>query len=306
MAGFGKDSGPTLPPRSQPLFGITVPDPRPLIEPNISFGISTSQMEDHKSPPLNFHGNADLFQVEPSSDGNISPPKPTSHIPAKRTRSSPLCMTTKVVSTPMIYLDEAEAEREACAKAKRLARFGTELSQQQPVEVLHEDSKWHKSPDTKHTKVSATTDYEGFMTIDTENQEPSTAIVGLCKDMCPESEREERERKGDLDQYERLDGEKNQTSISLAVKKYTRTAEREACLIRPMPILQKTMNYLLDLLNQPYNNNFLGMYNFLWDRMRAIRMDLRMQHIFDQHAIIMLEQMKHMRKQSVLLVLALN
>lgn len=74
---------------------------------------------------------------------------------------------------------------------------------------------------------------------------------------------------------------------------YTRTAEREAFLIRPMPILQKTMDYLLDLLNQPYNNNFLSMYNFLWDRMRAIRMDLRMQHIFDQHAIIMLEQMVH-------------
>lgn len=146
----------------------------------------------------------------------------------------------------VFFLNDVEC-REACAKAKRLARFGTELSRQQPVEVLHEDSKWHKSPDTKHTKVSATTDYEGFMSIDTENQEPSTAIVGLCKDMCPgiwgffvfqyflglilerwqllfhfysaESEREERERKGDLDQYERLDGEKNQTSISLAVKK---------------------------------------------------------------------------------------
>lgn len=34
-----------------------------------------------------------------------------------------------------------------------------------------------------------------------------------------ESERAERERKGDLDQYERLDGDRNQTSKSLAVKK---------------------------------------------------------------------------------------
>lgn len=58
-----------------------------------------------------------------------------------------------------------------------------------------------------------------------------------------------------------------------------------------MPILQKTIDYLLNVLDQPYDDRFLGMYNFLWDRMRAIRMDLRMQHIFNQGAIIMLEQM---------------
>lgn len=34
-----------------------------------------------------------------------------------------------------------------------------------------------------------------------------------------ESERAERERKGDLDQYERVDGDRNQTSKALAVKK---------------------------------------------------------------------------------------
>lgn len=58
-----------------------------------------------------------------------------------------------------------------------------------------------------------------------------------------------------------------------------------------MPILQKTMDYLLTLLDQPYDESFLRVYNFLWDRMRAIRMDLRMQHIFNQGAITMLEQM---------------
>ncbi|KAG2272954.1 hypothetical protein Bca52824_067509 [Brassica carinata] len=58
-----------------------------------------------------------------------------------------------------------------------------------------------------------------------------------------------------------------------------------------MPILQNTMEYLLSLLDRPYNENFLGMYNFLWDRMRAIRMDLRMQHIFNREAITLLEQM---------------
>ncbi|CAI0625834.1 unnamed protein product [Linum tenue] len=70
-----------------------------------------------------------------------------------------------------------------------------------------------------------------------------------------------------------------------------RTAEREAYLIRPMAVLQKTIDYLLSLLDQPYDGNFLGRYNFLWDRMRAIRMDLRMQHSFNVEAITMLEQM---------------
>ncbi|KAF3609857.1 hypothetical protein DY000_02051327 [Brassica cretica] len=124
---------------------------------------------------------------------------------------------------------------------------------------------------------------------DFESSEQPSLIVGLCPDMCPDSERGERERKGDLDHYERVDGDRNQTSKSLAVKKYTRTAEREAILIRPMPILQNTMEYLLSY--RPYNENFLGMYNFLWDRMRAIRMDLRMQHIFNREAITLLEQM---------------
>lgn len=81
------------------------------------------------------------------------------------------------------------------------------------------------------------------------------------------------------------------TTYISAFEKYTRTAEREAVLIRPMPILQNTMEYLLSLLDRPYNENFLGMYNFLWDRMRAIRMDLRMQHIFNREAITLLEQM---------------
>ncbi|KAH6768895.1 SAC3/GANP/Nin1/mts3/eIF-3 p25 family [Perilla frutescens var. frutescens] len=106
-----------------------------------------------------------------------------------------------------------------------------------------------------------------------------------------EPERSERKRKGDLNQYERLDGDRNVTSGFLAVKKYTRTAEREAELILPLPILQKTIDYLMNLLDGPYDDIFLGLYSFLWDRMRAIRMDLRMQHIFNLEAITMLEQM---------------
>lgn len=49
-----------------------------------------------------------------------------------------------------------------------------------------------------------------------------------------EQERAERERKGDLDQYERLDGDRNQTTESLAVKKVSiRPAFSKSCFIAP-------------------------------------------------------------------------
>ncbi|KAG9457473.1 hypothetical protein H6P81_001981 [Aristolochia fimbriata] len=191
-----------------------------------------------------------------------------------------------------------DIEREKQAKAKRLARF---MEPTKPAQEFSNNTSImiRQSQGTEEKQKNSAPHYVEEVSIapnrsvlgDNDYQESSAVIVGLCQDMCPESEREERERKGDLDKYERLDGDRNQTTKYLAVKKYNRTAEREAILIRPMPVLQKTITYLLGLLNQPYDETFLGIYNFLWDRMRAIRMDLRMQHLFNQHAIVMLEQM---------------
>ncbi|XP_057959584.1 SAC3 family protein B isoform X2 [Malania oleifera] len=213
----------------------------------------------------------------------------------KRTRSPPLTSSNQVVSP------EDGAERELQAKAKRLARFKDELNQSVRASPNIVNPKLHSNRHEHYMErqklfggypVEAAGDFtNGNVLSDHDGLESSNIIVGLCPDMCPESERAERERKGDLDQYERADGDRNQTSKFLAIKKYTRTAEREANLIRPMPILHKTVDYLLSLLDQPYDDRFLGIYNFLWDRMRAIRMDLRMQHIFNLGAITMLEQM---------------
>nr|POF15400.1 sac3 family protein b [Quercus suber] len=44
-------------------------------------------------------------------------------------------------------------------------------------------------------------------------------------------------------------------------------------------------------VDRPYDDKFPVIYNFLWDRRRAIRIELRMQHISNQGAIVMLEQM---------------
>ncbi|XP_075655365.1 SAC3 family protein B isoform X2 [Castanea sativa] len=217
----------------------------------------------------------------------------------KRTRSPPLQSGSDVLQDNL-HFAESGSKREMQAKAKRLARFKVELNANVQGSPDFADQKANKHEQSmverqkyvgNHPPELAGDFTNGHVSSDYDASESSTIITGSCPDMCPESERAERERKGDLDQFERLDGDRNQTSKSLAVKKYTRTAEREAGLIRPMPILQKTIDYLLNLLDQPYDDKFLGIYNFLWDRMRAIRMDLRMQHIFNQGAIVMLEQM---------------
>ncbi|XP_019058744.1 PREDICTED: SAC3 family protein B isoform X2 [Tarenaya hassleriana] len=216
---------------------------------------------------------------------------------AKRTRSPPLLSIEEAVQGNS-GLSQDGTEREEQAKAKRLARFKAELEPMAVRSVEAQDTKplvnrTMKPLRNKQNFSSLESNRDalnGDALLEHESSEQSS-IIGLCPDMCPESEREERERKGDLDKHERVNGDRNQTSKYIAVKKYNRTAEREAILIRPMPILQKTMDYLLSLLDQSYDDNFLRLYNFLWDRMRAIRMDLRMQHIFNEEAIIMLEQM---------------
>ncbi|KAL6343488.1 hypothetical protein AAG906_024853 [Vitis piasezkii] len=233
-----------------------------------------------------------------SIDAEAAATKPTS---ISRTRSPPLHSNDHVFQGNS-FSTQDDTEREMQAKAKRLARFKVEL--EQPVQSSFDIANQKISANRRdlsmvekqkiageHSVDVARSFPDGNALADHEGLEPPSIIIGLCPDMCPESERAERERKGDLDQYERLDGDRNQTNKYLAIKKYNRTAEREAVLIRPMPVLQQTIDYLLNLLYEPYDDRFLGMYNFLWDRMRAIRMDLRMQHIFDLQAISMLEQM---------------
>nr|CAD1839959.1 unnamed protein product [Ananas comosus var. bracteatus] len=260
--------------------------------------VTLRNLDNQKQSPIGSHSlpHQKFHTFEPSSDthnkATLSPPKPVYTNAAKRARSPPL-LVPEALQKPLVQLD---SDREELAKAKRLARFNVELSR--PIEKMGDFSKQKTSSYrqnhaslAEHNALEPAEEANRSSVSDIEVSESSPVVVGLCPDMCPESEREERERKGDLDRYERLDGERNQTTKNLAVKKYTRTAERETSLIRPLPVLQITVDYLLNLLDQPYDDSFLSIYNFLWDRMRAVRLDLRMQHIFNQEAITMLEQM---------------
>ncbi|CAI0421197.1 unnamed protein product [Linum tenue] len=119
------------------------------------------------------------------------------------------------------------------------------------------------------------------------------AVIGTCPFMCPEGERAQRERLRDLAVFERLHGNPGKTSPSLAVKKFCRTIsakEGQASDIRPLPVLEETLSYLLTLLDST-NNSFEALHDFIFDRTRSIRQDLSMQNIANKKAIYMYEKM---------------
>lgn len=287
---FSTSNGGSLEDSSHPLPNSRRPSTSPP-KPRLSAQYVPSGSQSRQESPTSGH----LIKPEVVAD------KPMT-LPAAKKTKLPSSSTLDQIFQETFDSPEDEINRELQAKAKRLMRFKDELTQPTENDLVSKNQSFptkrqhpvvmEKRKLNGEDAVNMIQDsYNGHLPSDYEGLDSSGIITGLCLDMCPESERAERERKGDLDQYERLDGDRNQSSISLAVKKYNRTAEREAGMIRPMPILQRTMNYLLNLLNQPYDDRFLGLYNFLWDRMRAIRMDLRMQHIFSLGAIKMLEQM---------------
>ncbi|CAM0873199.1 unnamed protein product [Alopecurus aequalis] len=112
-------------------------------------------------------------------------------------------------------------------------------------------------------------------------------IVGTCPDMCPATERTQRERLRDLAMFERVGSDPGRTSPSLAVKKFCRTISStsvQASDIRPLPVLRVTMDYLLHLLNSS-EYSFEVVHDFIFDRTRSLRQDLSIQNLVNDQAI---------------------
>lgn len=116
------------------------------------------------------------------------------------------------------------------------------------------------------------------------------AYIGSCQDMCPEKER-----------YKRLlfsSGvsifEPNELTM---VKEYRRAgADQEEPLphdLRTIQALEKTMTHLVfNIMNDSRSRTSelaLIWYDFLWDRLRAIRKDITQQSICDKAAIRLVE-----------------
>ncbi|KAL4203552.1 hypothetical protein AMTRI_Chr01g128550 [Amborella trichopoda] len=126
-----------------------------------------------------------------------------------------------------------------------------------------------------------------------QNSDAHPSIIGTCPDMCPARERAQRERLRDLAVFERLNGDPQKTSPTLAAKKFCRTIsmpQLHVSDIRPLPVLRDTLIYLLRLL-EAADHPFEVVHNFVFDRTRSIRQDLSMQNIINEEAILMHEQM---------------
>ncbi|KAL8555215.1 hypothetical protein ACS0TY_003139 [Phlomoides rotata] len=149
---------------------------------------------------------------------------------------------------------------------------------------------------TKYTKRTTTSSCESDDNLrngkDDDHQEFPN-LVGTCPFMCSAEERARRERLRDLAVFERLHGNPAKTSPSLAVKKFCRTISTkdvQTSDVRPIPVLEDTLNYLLNLMHSS-DRPFGMVHEFVFDRTRSIRQDLSMQNAVGDQVIHMYERM---------------
>ncbi|XP_052780533.1 germinal-center associated nuclear protein-like [Mya arenaria] len=127
------------------------------------------------------------------------------------------------------------------------------------------------------------------------------AFVGTCPDMCPEKERYDREDKRCLSVFEIIPGTENipgknpQVDHSKAVKEFVRSSpDQDEPLpqdLRPIPVLESTMIYLLsEIANHGQDGRWGDWFDFLWNRTRGVRKDIIQQQLNDAHAASLIEK----------------
>ncbi|KAI1485721.1 hypothetical protein F5X96DRAFT_302509 [Biscogniauxia mediterranea] len=152
------------------------------------------------------------------------------------------------------------------------------LSQRQAVEALRESHKAYRERARK-SLIRA-----GLIDDPDEKRTLDKALIfrGISEDMCPEWERITRIVELDIKLAEK-EADDNGDLVAkphLMVKRLARSAAgQDAPLpmdVRSFPTLRKTLDYLIDDLI-PSDNLLPLRHNFLWDRTRAIRIDLSVQ-----------------------------
>ncbi|KAJ0100780.1 hypothetical protein Patl1_05754 [Pistacia atlantica] len=179
-----------------------------------------------------------------------------------------------------------------------------------PSSSSFNSSTGFRSNQTKSTKVSNfsinnpknennSINIHGGRNTKQEDEVQAEAIAGTCPFMCPEDERVQRQRLRDLAFFERLNGDPCKSSPVLAVKKLaklvkvvlTMSAKQvQASEVRPLPVLEDTLNYLLNFLDSK-EHPFEVIHDFVFDRTRSIRQDLTMQNIVNDREVHMYEKM---------------
>jgi len=121
------------------------------------------------------------------------------------------------------------------------------------------------------------------------------AFVGSCQDMCPEKERQAR-----FGLYMSIfeKDHNNQPDEYAMVKEYRRSgADQEEPSpqdLRTVSALELTMNHLVSkIMDDPRSkqqDTAIEWYDFLWDRLRALRKDITQQNICDQRTVLLVER----------------
>lgn len=132
---------------------------------------------------------------------------------------------------------------------------------------------------------------------ETDNFDTVGHITGTCEAMCPESEITLRERENLLHPLEEAlilkDGRKK-ANPRKTVKEFRRPAAgREVtkpCDLRPPSVLKMTVNYLLGEVAMETGHQWNVVYDFIFDRLRAVRQDMVIQNIGGENAIEILEK----------------
>lgn len=121
----------------------------------------------------------------------------------------------------------------------------------------------------------------------------SKVFVGTCPDMCPEKERYMRETRNQLSDYE-LVPDTEKVDHYAAIKEYSRSsADQEEPLpheLRPLPVLNMTMDYLVTQIMDMGESNYREWYDFVWNRTRGIRKDITQQHLCDPLTVSLIEK----------------
>ncbi|KAK6626596.1 hypothetical protein RUM44_009070 [Polyplax serrata] len=122
-------------------------------------------------------------------------------------------------------------------------------------------------------------------------------VRGTCQTMCPRKEAELRQRENLLHKFEMKRGTEchrlPEFDPARVVKCFNRSAAGKETTnpsnLRPFPVLLKTINYLYQEVFPFHKEKPLYVYNFMFDRFRAIRQDVVIQNLGSLETIKVLE-----------------
>ncbi|CAG5011440.1 unnamed protein product [Parnassius apollo] len=131
--------------------------------------------------------------------------------------------------------------------------------------------------------------FDFFCDIVKKDASNNESIKGTCYQMCPQDETILRERAGLVHLLE-VSGPKRQL-----VKSYSRSAADSNMaiprILRPFSVLKQTIEHLLLSVTQRNDVSLPCLYDFLNDRLRAIRQDMTIQRLPPDECIQLLEPM---------------